>query len=491
MGKHTLSRSKQWTTLLFVAVLVSLFYTSEVSDKLTAYYASTLSQTLTPADGNGDRPPSYTDLREWEVRLPQHNLDLPFPEGRSGRFVLFSNSRAHPVGWNNKLNDMLMNTWLAYSSNRAYVFHDFVWTRSHYPWAASSYGQEWTPRTPLNALISGPSAGGPWEQGDNAPRSISEAWFDIVCPKSERRIIHTRDVKSGVYWADGKVIFEKWQRLLSEAPERCIEVVPGSPEDDPFPETFDIWFWSTERSISLWDEFKVSPVSRLLGTSGIVQSAIDDNRRLFHSNGQSTSKDPFDNVLSIHVRRGDFKEACLEHAAENSTFYNWNLLSFLPDKFYPPAATPGIIIPKGRNTPDNEAIFLARCLPSAASITHKVQMAREAYLQASPMPARGSLKPNRLLRSKRPLDVLYIMSNDRTVWLDNLKDALRKDGWDRIVTSGDLKLNSEQKDVSVAVDMDIGRRSAVFIGNGWSSFTSNVVHRRLVDGKEPISIRFW
>jgi len=83
------------------------------------------------------------------------------------------------------------------------------------------------------------------------------------------------------------------------------------------------------------------------------------------------------------------------------------------------------------------------------------------------------------------------MSNDRTEWLDNLKDALRNDGWGRIVTSRDLRLNPGQKDVSVAVDMDIGRRSAVFIGNGWSSFTSNVVHRRLVDGKEPISIRFW
>ncbi|KAF4617862.1 hypothetical protein D9613_005727 [Agrocybe pediades] len=384
----------------------------------------------------------------------------------------------------------------------------------------------WIPSTPLNALISGPSAGGPWEEQDGAPRSISEGWFDVVCPKLERRIINTRDVKPEVNWADGKIIFEKWRNLLLEAPERCIEIVAASKEEDPYPETFDIKFWSGPRSVSLWDEFKVSPVSRLLGTSPTVQSAVDANLHLFftdshrrrHLPPSSTTKaslsqagkesdtaDPFDHVLSIHVRRGDFKEACLEHAAENSTFYNWNLLSFLPDKFSPPPAAGNRILPKGKNTPENEAIFLERCLPSAASITRKVRAAKEAYLQnananaasSGTGPAESSSRLNRLTRSKthtqsqRSLDVLYIMSNDRTAWLDDLKDSLRRDGWAHIVTSRDLKFTAEQKDVGVAIDMDIGRRSAVFVGNGWSSFTSNVVHRRLVDGKEPISIRFW
>jgi len=495
-----------------------------------------------PLETVDDLPPTYTALREWEMNLPQHNLDLPFPEGRTGRYVLFSNSRQYQVGWNNKLNDMcvqlclyhfikllsnetyiylstiylspcssasfyrlifhiltnrLMNTWLAHSSNRAYVFHDFLWTPSHYPWPISSFPRpDWIPSTPLNALISGPSAGGPWEKGDNAPRSISEAWFDVVCPKLERRIINTRDVKPQVNWADGKIIFEKWKRLLLEAPERCIEIVAATMEEDPNPETFDINFWSGPRSVSLWEEFKTSPVSRLLGTSRLVESAINANLRLFVSESNSrhlppattsvsqgkanAEDDPFNRVLSIHVRRGDFKEACLEHAAENSTFYNWNLLSFLPDKFSPPPPGPGVL-PKGKNTPENEVLFLERCLPSAASITHKVRSAREAYLRnaetkaaSSGGPSEGSLKLNRLTRSKtysqsqRSLDVLYIMSNDRTEWLNDLKESLRRDGWAHIVTSRDLKFTSEQKDVGVAIDMDIGRRSAVFIGNGVS-----------------------
>ncbi|KAF8882036.1 hypothetical protein CPB84DRAFT_1851375 [Gymnopilus junonius] len=408
-----------------------------------------------------------------------------------------------------------MNTWLAHASNRGYVFHDFLWTKSHYPWPASSYPHDWIPRTPLNALISGPSAGGPWEEGDTTPRAISEAWFDVVCPKSERKFIHTRDIKPQLSSADGKVIFRTWKKLLSDAPERCVEVVAGSSEEEPFPETFDIWFWSTERSVSLWDEFKVSPVSRLLETSPNVQSAVDSNLHLFRtklsgpqvrvqaSSPRKALLDPFDEVFSIHVRRGDFKEACLEHAAANDTFYNWNLLSFLPDKFHPPPPPPGINLLLGTNMSENEAIFLDRCLPSAESIVNKVRKAREDYLHedsesAEPVVAASikfkklpSSRPSNGRKTKKSLDVLYIMSNDRTEWLDDLKHELKKDGWARIVTSRDLKLNVEQKEVSVAVDMDIGRRSAVFIGNGWSSFTSNVVHRRLVDGKEPISIRFW
>ena len=71
---------------------------------------------------------------------------------------------------------------------------------------------------------------------------------------------------------------------------------------------------------------------------------------------------------------------------------------------------------------------------------------------------------------KGHLDVLFIMSNDHTEWLDDLKREFMKDGWARIITSRDLRLNAEQKEVSVAVDMDIGRRSAVFIGNGVSMY---------------------
>jgi len=93
-----------------------------------------------------------------------------------------------------------------------------------------------------------------------------------------------------------------------------------------------------------------------------------------------------------------------------------------------------------------------------------------------------------------------------------MKPFLQSSGWHTIVTTQDLELDQEQKDVGMAVDMEYARKAAVFIGNGvrqhlislsytaidksgmflqWSSFTSNIVHRRLVDGKPPISSRFY
>ena len=34
-------------------------------------------------------PPSYENIREFERRLPQHNLSLPFPEGKDGMYLRF------------------------------------------------------------------------------------------------------------------------------------------------------------------------------------------------------------------------------------------------------------------------------------------------------------------------------------------------------------------------------------------------------------------
>ncbi|KAF9046630.1 hypothetical protein BJ165DRAFT_1182183 [Panaeolus papilionaceus] len=474
------------TIILFAGALYYLIHDAEIFHKI-------FQGALFNPPPTHELPPDFTRLREWETNLPQHNTELASQEGQNGRYILFSNSRVNLLGWNNKLNELLLNSWLAYESNRSYVFHDFAWKDHHYPWPMQKFN-EWKPRTPLNALMSGPSAGSPWESGDKAPRAVHESFFNRVCPVSERRIINTNDIKPTIYWEDGQVIFSTWKKLLSEAPERCIEVVPALRDQDIWPETFDIQFWSGSRGLSLWGNFATSPVSRLLRPSSTVKSAVEVNKILFlsqktRSQFHISTETALNNVLAIHVRRGDFKEACLEHAALNSTFYSWNLLPFLPDKFTPPSPTSfGSDIdrsPTGSiKSTEAEALYLARCLPGPAAIANKVKQAKEEY-------TRYFLEHRPGQQERRHLDVLYIMSNDNTQWIDDLTATLRKDGWSRIVTSRDLRLTSEQKEVGVAVDMDIGRRAAVFIGNGWSSFTSNVVHRRLVDKKPPISIRFW
>ncbi|KAL0568818.1 hypothetical protein V5O48_013162 [Marasmius crinis-equi] len=422
-------------------------------------------------------PPTHEAIRAFERGLPQHNLDLAFPEGRSGRYVRFSNQIAM-LGWNNCFNEVLMNAHLAYMSKRSYVFQDYVWKPDYYAWPPNQFLQN-PPHTPLNAIIAGPTAGGLWEAGDKAPRSVSDEWFDTVCPHSERRVINTRDVKPSLVQSQGNEIFEAWRKLLEEAPERCIEIRPANSEEDSFPQTFDLWLWGSDRVLSLWEDFKSSPTSRLLDTSPLVNSAIYRNEYLFFPVGprptKPTTHKPWERMMAMHVRRGDFKEACINLAAWNSTFYSWNLLPFLPDKFTPPPGGE-----RGKNTPENEAKYIEHCLPSFDALIQKVRDSKTDYIAAGPKDG-----------VERTLDIMYLLTNDQGEFLDDLKNALRQDGWHTIRTSKDLILDQDQTDVNMAIDMDIARRAAVFIGNGWSSFTSNIVHRRLKDGKEPISIRFF
>ena len=52
-----------------------------------------------------DPPANWDKLYKWEDNLPQHNVDLPFPEGKEGRYVYFAN-QIQGLGWNNLLNEM-------------------------------------------------------------------------------------------------------------------------------------------------------------------------------------------------------------------------------------------------------------------------------------------------------------------------------------------------------------------------------------------------
>jgi hypothetical protein len=116
---------------------------------------------------------------------------------------------------------------LAWRSKRAYVWQDYWWEPSHYPWKENGW-----PHTPLTALISGPTVGGPWPVNDTTPRSISDEWFKVVCPEEEVFKLDASIAREPVAYADGTVYMDHWVKLLSEQEARCIEVVGGP--------TFDI-----------------------------------------------------------------------------------------------------------------------------------------------------------------------------------------------------------------------------------------------------------
>ncbi|KAJ7676554.1 hypothetical protein DFH06DRAFT_1428091 [Mycena polygramma] len=419
-----------------------------------------------------DTPPEYFAVRQWEAALPQHNLSLPFPEGKSGRYVKFSN-QAPGLGWNNWFNEVRMNAHLAYLSGRGNVFLDYSWAPQHYR-GPGKWINKWTanaPRTPLNAILSGPIAGGPFEPGDPSPRAISELWFDVVCPPEERRYLNTRDVKPAVTGASGTEVLAHWQAVLRGAPERCIEVVPA--EEDTLAQTFDLWLWGSSRLLSLWDSVVESPITRLVDASPIVRSAVEANAYLFLPPSPRppypAPSDPFQLMLALHVRRGDFKGHCRYLAGFTADFFSWNQFPFLQDRF-------------ARDAPGSTERLAERCWPDIAAYVSKTSEARRDYLA-------HVAAMNMTQSAASTLDVMYILTNERSTWIEDLKTALRLEGWS-VATSQDMILSTQQTDVSMAVDMEIARRAAVFVGNGWSSLTSNVVYQRLVDKRDPITIRY-
>lgn len=97
-NQFTSTRYRRWTVggLFFIPVFYFIFWGqhSRVIFDLKGFTSVDL-----------DWPPTYQRLKQWENNLPQHNLDLPFPEGRTGRYVLFKN-QITGLGWNNELNEV-------------------------------------------------------------------------------------------------------------------------------------------------------------------------------------------------------------------------------------------------------------------------------------------------------------------------------------------------------------------------------------------------
>ena len=205
----------------------------------------------------------------------------------------------------------------------------------------------------------------------------------------------------------------------------------------------------SSRLVALWPEFSTSPTSRLLATSPLVASAVKRNEHLFTLSGSrpSARRDPYAKMMAVHIRRGDFEEACTRLANYNSTFYGWNLLPDLPDPFILPSPD----FELGHNTPENIRAYLIRCLPTNDYLIRKIGESKEQWESSSP---------------GQTLDTMFIMTNADQAWIKQFTSELRKEGFYSIVTTQDFVYDDEQTAVNMAVDMDIGRRAAVFIGNG-------------------------
>ena len=139
-------------------------------------------------------------------------------------------------------------------------------------------------------------------------------------------------------------------------------------------------------------------------------------------------------------------EHCAHLARWGAAWMGFNAFPSFPEQWHP--------LPVGGNgetTAENMDVYMRRCYPSIPQIVAKI-----AEVRAHPA-AKG-------------LKDVYVMTNAKAGEAEELKAALRRmGGWDRVAMSRDLVLSKEQKYVAQAVDMLIGQRAQVLIGNGVSS----------------------
>ncbi|KAF8595319.1 hypothetical protein BDV93DRAFT_501348 [Ceratobasidium sp. AG-I] len=419
---------------------------------------------------------NFDDIFLREAQLPQHNLSLSYPEGSNGRYVRFSN-QVWGLGWNNILQERLLNTILAYESNRAPVFSPFeAW--AHPPRDDKTVsGDRQVLVIPYNALLSGPTAGAPWPPNDPHPRAITQAWWETVCPPPRRHVIDANQVMKEIgQESDGIRMLNEWTKVVRDAPGSCVEIT-GT-------QVFDFFLIGATRILSLWDIFSTHPVIQNLKESDLVNLAVAQNLPKLRSNLRfsrksvaSEASEVIPGLVAVHIRRGDYlgdagkdNGHCLHFAKWGSTVSGWNQLTQLPDKFIQP---PRGDVEWGHTSPEIADYYLRRCLPTPTQA-----VARIRAVQAE---------------TKTHLGRVFIATNAEPSYLFELRTALVADGWapEAIVMSTDLELGWRGVSVGVAVDMSIMVRAQVFIGNGFSSLSSNVVMRRLTTGRGAENTRLW
>ena len=218
-------------------------------------------------------------------------------------------------------------------------------------------------------------------------------------------------------------------------------------------------FGDSTRLLDIWPSYSKSPIVTHFAWSPLITAALAANAPLIHpalssltpsSFSPYSKPTPFSGLLALHIRRGDFIDHCLHLANWTSHFTAFNEFPGLPDKFTPPPLSDAQL-------PEEQARYRARCFPEIGQIVSRVREVRVS------------------LKSTTSLTRVYVLTNGRPEWLQELKDALQEDAvrermdpWEQISTSRDLHLTREQRHNGQTIDMAVAQRAEVFLGNGVS-----------------------
>ncbi|KAG9021018.1 hypothetical protein FRB95_003066, partial [Tulasnella sp. JGI-2019a] len=230
--------------------------------------------------------PDYSDIVRYEQSLPQHNVNLPFPEGRNGRFLKFSR-QFWAVGLNNQLQDMIFMSHLAYLSNRAYVFRGYLWSLEPGVVVEDGPGRWRSARIPLNAFISRPTAGGSMGPNITVPRAVYNTYWDEVCPPKKRKLLRVNEIheQNGIGKdSEARDILNLWVKILSESQDSCIDVNDGH--------VFDYDTIGTSHILSIWPSLSQSPIVQHFAWSPLVLNAVARNVPALLSKSSDDAWDP-------------------------------------------------------------------------------------------------------------------------------------------------------------------------------------------------------
>ncbi|KAL1404978.1 hypothetical protein Q8F55_008591 [Vanrija albida] len=413
-------------------------------------------------------PPSYVAEYRVEAGLPQHDYRLSFPEGRYGRFVKFDVPKG--TGFNHQLQRVFLQHHVAFTANRSLAFEPYVEADTllpvlfdKWPWRSA--------RVPLSAYVANVISG--FERHYHAPRAVTASFYDSVCPRSRQRVITLKtDANPNgevTLSADGKTRLHELNSLLDDS-ANCIRIKG---------EVFDDEFFDSKAAVDIADTLAKSPVMqhfsfspRVLGILNRMMPAIAphsasyDVDRIVNSRIKYIMpKNPWSHILALHLRRGDgWEEACEEKGERSAPFVSWNKLPKLPgNENVPP---PADMVEDTRL-----GLYKAKCLPDVKAIIAR---------------ARRMRKNHRLLRT------IYLLTDAPDDWTEDVRRWLASDAWDQVfVGRTDVYPDFQDREVGPAVDMEVARRAGVFVGNGFSTTSANIVLLRTRDNIHPDLTQFW
>ncbi|KAJ7069279.1 hypothetical protein C8F01DRAFT_1325971 [Mycena amicta] len=448
--------------------------------------------------------PTFKNVWNYERELPQHSQFSRVKGGSKKPRYLRIPHASWGSGWNNVFQEQLLNAHLAHLSDRAYVFPEYI-PRDHPPFPDTlPNGTRHMLHIPMNAFVSGPVGGGPFSSNPDEDaltrRSVSEEWWNIVCPRHQVKVLNVYKVQGGFGYdpvaVEGAEIMARWAEKLRGIKDVCVSVEETS--------IFHYVLIGAPWMISAWPSYGSSPVLRNFAWSPLVTAALSHNFHIIAPSSTTAPANllPFENInpfksfaplaassspipglLGLHVRRGDYEGHCAFLSAMGAGYNAWNNMGIpglIPnaslasqhwlgiDKSFVWQQLPDYRdVPEGMSTQD---ALLRHCFPGIDDI---VTRAAE-------------------VRGKGMLRSIFIATNGDAEWVSQLVQALRADGWESIATSLDLELGPEARAVSQAVDMGILTALAEeFIGVGFSSLSSNVVQIRLGAGMDAGTIHFW